>query len=572
MLKIALAQINPTVADISGNARKILEYVAQAQRSQADLVVFPELAICGYPPEDLLLKKHFVAANIKALDALAKKIHDITAIVGFVDSDASGKIYNAAAIIADGKVQDVYYKQQLPNYGVFDEKRYFSVGNNAGIATINGIKIGVNICEDIWIDGSIYQAQTKAGAKILVNISSSPYQAGKIKIREELLKRRAKETKVNLFYVNTVGGQDELVFDGGSMVISPDGNLLARAKQFEEQLLMVSLRVTEGSEAISEIKKIATSPTAPRNDTNFTTSKEVRLKPFDTEVTPLLDETDEIYKALVVGTRDYARKNGFKKVALGLSGGIDSALVACIAVDALGAENVAAISMPSRFNSKATQQDARVLAKNLGIEFHEIAIKKIFEAYLKTMAKPFHGMNADTTEENIQARIRGNILMAMANKFGWLILTTGNKSEMAVGYCTLYGDMSGGYAVIKDIFKTKVYELSRYRNSLSGNNLIPKSILLRAPSAELRPNQTDEQSLGSYEDLDKILMAYIEGHASPAEIIAQGLDAKMVARTLRLVDLNEYKRRQAPPGVKITTRAFGKDWRLPITNKYKEDK
>ena len=338
-------------------------------------------------------------------------------------------------------------------------------------------------------------------------------------------------------HVNAVGGQDELVFDGGSMVISPSGDLMARAKQFEEQLLIVALD----------------------SDTHRHSS-----------IAPLLDESEEIYKALVLGTRDYASKNGFKKVALGLSGGVDSALVACIACDAFGPKNVTAISMPGPFNSKATRQDARALAKNLKIELKEISIKRIFASYLKTMTPYFANLSADTTEENIQARIRGNILMAMANKFGGLILTTGNKSEMAVGYCTLYGDMSGGYAVIKDVFKTKVYELARFRNSISRDPLIPKSILLRAPSAELRLNQTDEETLGAYEDLDKILMAYIENHASPQDIAASGMDLKMVLRTVRLVDMNEYKRRQAPPGVKITPCAFGKDWRLPITNKYKE--
>jgi len=528
MIKIALAQINPTVGDLTGNTRKILEYTTQAQKAGAQLVVFPELAVCGYPPEDLLLKKHFVADNIKALDALAKKIRGISVITGFVDSDAGGKIYNAAAVISDGKLQEVYYKQELPNYGVFDEKRYFSRGQNSGILDVKGVKIGINICEDIWIDGAVYQAQAKSGAKVLINISSSVYHAGKLKLRQELLARRARETKKHLVYVNTVGGQDELVFDGGSMVISPDGAVLARARQFEEQLLM------EG------------------------------------QIAPLLDKSEEIYKALVLGTRDYASKNGFKKAALGLSGGVDSALVACIACDAFGPENVTAISMPSRFNSKATRQDAWVLAKNLKIELKEIPIKKIFASYLKTMAPYFAGLNADTTEENIQARIRGNILMAMANKFGGLVLTTGNKSEMAVGYCTLYGDMSGGYAVIKDVFKTTVYELARFRNSASRDSLIPKSILLRAPSAELRLNQTDEESLGSYEELDKILTAYIENHASPQDIVASGMDAKLVEQTVHLVDRNEYKRRQAPPGVKITPCAFGKDWRLPITNRYKE--
>jgi NAD+ synthase (glutamine-hydrolysing) len=537
MLKIALAQINSTVGDLTGNTRKILEYTALAQKAGAELVVFPELAVCGYPPEDLLLKKHFVADNIKALGALAGKIGNVSVITGFVDSDAGGKIYNAAAIISDGKLQNVYHKQELPNYGVFDEKRYFSLGKNSGVLTIKDVKIGINICEDIWIDGAVHQAQAEADVQVLINISASPYHAGKLKVRQELLLRRAKETKTYLVHVNTVGGQDELVFDGGSMVISSSGDLMARAKQFEEQLLVVDLD----------------------SDTHRRSS-----------IAPLLDESEEIYKALVLGTRDYASKNGFKKVALGLSGGVDSALVACIACDAFGPENVTAISMPGPFNSKATRRDARVLAKNLKIELKEVPIKRIFASYLKTMVPYFANLGADTTEENIQARIRGNILMAMANKFGGLILTTGNKSEMAVGYCTLYGDMSGGYAVIKDVFKTKVYELARFRNSISRDPLIPKSILLRAPSAELRLNQTDEETLGSYEKLDKILTAYIENHSSPQDIVASGMDPKMVLRTVRLVDMNEYKRRQAPPGVKITPCAFGKDWRLPITNKYKE--
>ncbi len=549
MLKIALAQINPTVGDLTGNTRKILAYALQAQKRGADLVIFPELALCGYPPEDLLLKKHFVADNSKSLQALAGKIHGIVVITGFVDSDRQGKIYNAAAVIADGGVQHVYHKQELPNYGVFDEKRYFTRGEHLGVLTIKGVPVAINICEDIWVEGAVDQAQAKAGAKILINISSSPYHAGKLKIRQDLLMARARATQTYLVYVNAVGGQDELVFDGGSLVISPKGQVLARAVQFEEQLLIVS---------ILKRRDCFVAKNAPRNDTGG---------PL---IAPLLNDSEEIYKALVLGTRDYATKNGFKKVALGLSGGVDSALVACIACDAFGPHNVMAISMPSAFNSKATRLDARQVAKNLGIEFKEIPIKKIFADYVKTLAPYFTGRSADATEENIQARIRGNILMGFANKFGGLILTTGNKSEMAVGYCTLYGDMSGGYAVIKDVFKTKVYELARYRNSMAKALLIPESILRRAPSAELRKNQTDEQTLGAYRDLDKILMAYIEGHASYQDIVAGGMSPQLVSRTIRLVDANEYKRRQAPPGVKITPCAFGKDWRLPITNKYKE--
>ncbi|MBF0571751.1 MAG: NAD+ synthase [Candidatus Omnitrophica bacterium] len=563
MLKIALAQINSTVGDLAGNTRKILQYAAQAQKEGAELVVFPELALCGYPPEDLLLKKHFVADNIKALDALSKKINDVTVIAGFVDSGAGGKIYNAAAVVGKGKILDIFHKKELPNYGVFDEKRYFSLGQNSGITMVKGVKIGINICEDIWINGAVYQEQARAGAQILINISSSPYQAGKLKLRQELLVGRAKETKTHVMYVNTVGGQDELVFDGGSMIISPSGDLIARARQFEEHLLMAALNPdTRRCSPKGPVFSLSQSP--------FPTVLRQAQGPGESFIAPLLDEAEEVYKALVLGTRDYAFKNGFKKVALGVSGGVDSALVACIACDAFGSRNVTAISMPSPFNSKATRQDARQLAKNLKIELKEIPIKRIFSSYLKTMAPYFANMPSGIAEENIQARIRGNILMAMANKFGGLILTTGNKSEMAVGYCTLYGDMSGGYAVIKDVFKTKVYELARFRNSISREPLIPESILFRAPSAELKLGQTDEETLGPYEDLDKILMAYIEGHASPQDIVASGKDEKLVWRTIRLVDMNEYKRRQAPPGVKITSCAFGKDWRLPITNRYRE--
>ncbi len=534
MFKIAIAQINPTLGDLTANAQKILGNIALAQKQKAQLVVFPELALCGYPPEDLLLKEHFVANNIKALNALAKKVRGIYAIVGFVDSDGKGAIYNAAAIIADGKIVDVYHKQQLPNYGVFDEKRYFAVGKNRGLVEINGIKVGISICEDIWVEGAIYRQQSLGRAKLLINISSSPSEQGKLKLRQELLIRRAKEAKLPIVYVNMVGGQDELVFDGGSMVIAPDGALIARAKQFDEQLLEVDLKAK------------------PQGAVEF------------------LDSDEEVYRALVLGTRDYVLKNGFKKVALGLSGGIDSALVAAIAVDALGKDNVVGISMPSQFNAKATQSDARLLAKNLGIEFKEIPIKAIFVAYLKTLSVYFEGTAPNIAEENLQARIRGNLLMAFSNKFGWMVLTTGNKSEMAVGYCTLYGDMSGGFAPLKDILKTKVYALCRWRNSLGVDPIIPKSIILRAPSAELRPDQTDEASLGAYEDLDQVLHAYVEKHQSVGTMKNNKIDAAYIAKIIRLVDLSEYKRRQSPPGVKITPRAFGKDWRLPITNKYKE--
>lgn len=542
MLKIALAQMNAVVGDLAGNARMIADYAARARRAKADLVVFPELALCGYPPEDLLFKKHFVANTVKALDALVKKTTGIAAIVGFVDTDGAGRIYNAAAFITDGTLKGVYRKRELPNYGVFDERRYFTPGTDEGIFTLGGTVIAVNICEDIWVDKGVYAAQAKrkpacsAGRPaVMINISSSPYETGKPRVREALLRRRVRETKIPMVYVNMVGGQDELVFDGASMVIAGNGKVAARAKQFGEDLLLTDCAKTAQG------------------------------------VLPLMDENEEIYNALVMGTRDYVRKNGFSKVAVGLSGGLDSALVAVIAVDALGKDNVIGISMPSPFNVKATRADAIRLARNLGIEFKEIPIKTVFASYLKALKGHFSGpAGGDTAEENLQARIRGNLLMAFSNKFGWLVLTTGNKSEMAVGYCTLYGDMSGGFAVLKDIFKTRVYELARWRNIRSGESIIPKSVVLRAPSAELRPGQTDEQALGAYADLDRVLSAYVEDHRSVQGIAGTGLPLKYVQRTARLVDSNEYKRRQAPPGVKITSRAFGKDWRLPITNRYRE--
>ncbi|MDO8675360.1 MAG: NAD+ synthase [Candidatus Omnitrophota bacterium] len=545
MLKIAIAQMNAVVGDLAGNARMIADYAARARQAKADLVVFPELALCGYPPEDLLFKKHFVANTVKALDALVKKMTGIAAIVGFVDTDGAGRIYNAAAFIVDGALKGVYRKRELPNYGVFDERRYFTPGTDEGIFTLKGVTIAVNICEDIWVNKSVYAVQAKRRPAVMINISSSPYETGKPRVREALLRRRVRETKIPMVYVNMVGGQDELVFDGASMVIAVDGKVAARAKQFSEDLLLTDCTKTAGG------------------------------------VLPLMDENEEIYNALVTGTRDYVRKNGFAKVAVGLSGGIDSALVAIIAVDALGKDNVVGISMPSPFNVKATRADASRLARNLGIEFKEIPIKAVFAAFLKALKGPpglrpdragghFNGGSPGTAEENLQARIRGNLLMAFSNKFGWLVLTTGNKSEMAVGYCTLYGDMSGGFAVLKDIFKTRVYELARWRNIRSGESIIPKSVVLRAPSAELRPGQTDEQTLGAYADLDRVLSAYVEGHRSVQDIAGTTLPLKYVQKTARLVDSNEYKRRQAPPGVKITSRAFGRDWRLPITNRYRE--
>ncbi len=534
MLKAALSQINPVVGDLAGNGVRIKAAIARAKSLGADVAVFCELSLCGYPPEDLLLKGHFVANNLKHLHTLAKSARGIAAVVGFVDRDSQGLIYNAAAVLSNGKVAGVYHKHELPNYGVFDEKRYFSPGKNSGIFTIKGTKVGINICEDIWVDGAAYKTQVRNGAKLLINISSSPYEEGKLKVRQALLLKRAKEIRRPIIYVNCVGGQDELVFDGASLAYDANGKVLARAKQFSEDCILVDLGQKPGALA------------------------------------PVLDRSAEVYQALVLGTRDYLHKNGFTKVALGLSGGIDSALVAVIAVDALGKENVTAVSMPSQFNVKATRDDARIMAENLGITFHEISIENALSALMKALGPYFKGTTPNIAEENIQARIRGNILMAFSNKFGWLVLTTGNKSEMATGYCTLYGDMSGGFAPLKDILKTRVYDLCRWYNTQAGKDIIPQSIIERPPSAELRPGQTDEGSLGAYADLDRVLAQYIEGHKAPSVIADKALPLAYVQKTVRLVDINEYKRRQAPPGVKISPRAFGKDWRLPITNKYRE--
>lgn len=557
MLRVALAQINSTVGDLAGNQRKINASIHQAKVMGADLVCLPELAVCGYPPEDLLYKSHFIEQNIKIINELAVSTQGITAVVGFVDQK-NGKLYNAAAVLSDGKIKAVYHKQELPNYGVFDEKRYFKPGTENFLLSAAGVKIGVNVCEDIWVDGASYAKQAESGAGLLVNISSSPYEIGKTQVRLDLIARRAKETGCFICYTNLVGGQDELVFDGGSFIVDPKGQVVVFAKQFEEDLSIVDLDIPQNSGGNARL---------PVNEVQ--TSQTNKLKHSEHNI-PRLEETAEIYQALVLGTRDYVHKNGFAKTLIGLSGGIDSALVATIACDAIGKENVVGVSMPTRFNSRGTRNDARKLAANLGIEFMEIPIKRVMAAYEATLDPWFYGKHPDITEENLQARIRGNILMAFSNKFGWLVLTTGNKSEMAVGYCTLYGDMSGGFAVIKDLLKTKVYELSRFRNLRAGKMVIPKSVLLRAPSAELRDNQTDQDSLPPYDDLDLMLASYVENHESIAQMTAKIKDEKLCRKVIGLVDKSEYKRRQAPPGIKITSRAFGKDWRLPITNHYKE--
>jgi len=540
----------------------------------ADLLAFPEMAVTGYPPEDLLLMPKFIEANLKAVKTIAKATSSITVVVGFVNKD--GDIFNSAALLHDGKLIDVYSKIYLPNYGVFDEDRYFQGGKENFIFTLKSTPIGLSICEDLWYPGDPIRTQTLyGGAELIVNISSSPYHAGKCAFREKMISTRASDNAAIVAYCNLVGGQDELVFDGGSLIFDQRGELMVRGRQFEEDLILSDLdmeavfrmrlhdpriRRERFSEEEKGLRKIEL--------TNQTHS--IRKKPsIPKKDSKPLDRLSEIYTALVLGTGDYIRKNGFKQVLIGLSGGIDSALTAAVAVDALGKKGVIGVAMPSQYSSKGSIEDTELLAKNLGIRLLKIPITEIFRAYLKTLSSSFRGLKPNVTEENIQARIRGNILMALSNKFGWLVLTTGNKSEMSVGYCTLYGDMAGGYAVLKDVPKTLVYELTELRNKKEGKAIIPKNIFIKPPSAELRPNQKDEDSLPPYPVLDPILQAYVEEDKEVRDITKMGFKENMIKEVINMVDRNEYKRRQSPPGVKITHRALGKDRRLPVTNKYR---
>ncbi len=571
-LRLGMAQINTTVGDFEGNAGKILKYMDEARALSVDLLTFPEMAICGYPPEDLLLKPHFIEENLKSLNRVVKASHGITCIIGFVDSNTG--IYNAAAVIHNGKLAGIYHKIHLPNYGVFDEHRYFHSGNECPVYTIGGIGIGINICEDTWQEDGPATAQSRSGAQVIINISASPYHSGKGGYRRELFGARARENVAIIACNNLVGGQDELVFDGDSFVLNEKGEIIARGKQFEEDLIVADLDI----EAVSNARlgnpgwlKGSSVKTSPWQITTTVVSETLPMtqKPLlPPEEITAYDLPAEIYQALVLGTGDYIRKNGFSKVLIGLSGGIDSSLVAAIAVDALGSSNVIGVAMPSMYSSAGSISDANQLAQNLDIEILSIPIEPVFQAYLRTLKPAFGKHEPDTTEENIQARVRGNLLMALSNKFGWLVLTTGNKSEMATGYSTLYGDMAGGFAVIKDVPKTMVYQLSLYLNQRSGYDLIPSSVTEKAPSAELRPDQKDSDNLPPYDQLDPVLTAYVEENKSVEQIMAMGYDESVVKKTARLVDTSEYKRRQAPPGVKITPRAFGRDRRLPITNRF----
>jgi NAD+ synthase (glutamine-hydrolysing) len=572
VLRVALAQLNPTVGDFDGNLAQLVEAYDDAAAAGCDVVAFPELSTTGYPPEDLVLKPGFVADNRAALDTFAARTGECVAVVGFVDQDRD--LYNAAAVCVGGEIVGIYHKRLLPNNAVFDEQRYFMAGYESDpleLFVIGGVKVGISICEDIWSPFGPLAEQAAAGAEVNININGSPFRAEKDLVREQLVSTRAADSHCAVVYVNQVGGQDELVFDGGSFVMDHEGALLARAPQFVEDLMIVDVPVPpvyrkrlldprgRATEALLPTVEVSATPRRP------TSSSESLAAP----IAEPLGADKELYDALVLGTRDYCGKNGFSDVVIGLSGGIDSTIVACIAADALGPEHVHGVSMPSRYSSDHSKSDAALLAENLGIDFRTISIEPAFTAYQEMLSGAFAGREVGLTYENIQSRCRGQLLMALSNEFGWMVLTTGNKSEMAVGYFTIYGDSVGGYAMIKDVLKLRVYELCRYVNEAAGREVIPVDVITKPPSAELRPDQRDDDSLPPYEVLDPILELYVEQDRTATEIIELGYDEAMVRRVTRLVDIAEYKRRQCPPGVRVTNKAFGKDRRLPITHAYR---
>ena len=588
-LRIAMAQMNPTVGDLSGNVHRITTWLRDAKKAKADLVVFPELAITGYPPEDLLLKPQFIADNLQALNEITQAVRGLGAVIGYVAQEdqsdshspqrsivSAGRqaLFNAAALIADRKVIGSYKKWYLPNYGVFDESRYFRPGQTLPLLLVNGTTIGVSICEDIWLPEGPTRVQAAAGAEVIVNINASPFHVGKGRSREQMLATRARENGVIVTYTNMVGGQDELVFDGNSLILDPSGNVIAHGHAFLEELLVADLQVEAVARGrMAHGRKAALTGKAVSAVDRLVVTRKTINKKRRTRIVPglagPLDEIEEVYRALVLAVKDYVRKNGFTRVVIGLSGGVDSAVTAAIAVDALGPKQILGVFMPSPYTAHESEEDVVKLVRCLGIDLNIIPITPTFEAYRRSLAPSFAGCPEDATEENLQARIRGNLLMAVSNKFGHLVLATGNKSEGSVGYSTLYGDMAGGFAVIKDVPKTMVYDLARFRNERDPSPVIPKRILDRPPTAELRPNQKDEDSLPPYTVLDPILRAYIEEDRSLAEIVEAGFDRATVSRVVRMVDSSEFKRRQAPIGVKITHRAFGKDRRMPITNGYR---
>ena len=592
--RLALAQINPTVGDIEGNTARIIEYVERARAQEADLVAFPELAITGYPPEDLLFKTSFLQANMQAMQRVVAAARGLAVVVGYVEAGSSvtgADIANAAAIGYDGQLIDSYRKMYLPNYGVFDEDRYFRRGEVCPVYRINGVGIGVNICEDIWYPVGPIAVQREAGAEVIVNINGSPFHAGKRAYREKMIATRAADNGLFVAYLNMVGGQDELVFDGASLVCDVSGDVIARCPAFAEDLLVLDLDVEsvfrsrlrtplsrkENPTILQEIgtaRAVAVSDYLAADRPPLVDTPLVDTPFVDKPLAPDMGPVEEVYQALVCGTRDYIWKSGFSRALVGLSGGIDSALTATVAVDALGAENVVGVTMPSRYSSEGSVADSRELADNLGIDCWVVPIEPAHLAFTDMLEPYFRGTAPNVAEENVQARIRGNVLMTISNKFGWIVLTTGNKSEMAMGYATLYGDMAGGFAVIKDVPKTMVYELCRWRNDNpagggGGKPPIPHAILDKPPSAELRPDQLDADTLPPYDQLDPIVRAYVEEDYSYEEMVGMGHDPDAVRQVMSFVDRNEYKRRQAPPGVKITPRAFGKDRRLPIVNRYR---
>ncbi|MFQ5671698.1 MAG: NAD+ synthase [Nitrospinales bacterium] len=560
-VRVALAQVNAVVGDFKYNADKVKACLREARRRQADVILFPEMVLTGYPPEDLLLKRDFVSRSARALERVVPFCKGLTALIGCVEP-AGKALFNAAALVADGRLIGRYRKMRLPNYGVFDEKRYFKEGATPCRFVQNGVTFGVTICEDIW-----EEPEQRLDVDVLLNISSSPFHTGKGRLRERLIKKRARQFDAYVVYANLVGGQDELVFDGRSLVADPDGKLIARGKSFEEELILLDLPVPRPKLARAGGRKRKPLP-------GVKTWRIARRPPAAQKSLPprpmrAPGGIEEVFKALVLGTRDYIVKNGFKTVVIGLSGGIDSALTAAVAVEALGASNIVGILMPSPYSSAGSIDDSRQLAANLNIRAFTLPIKAAMRAYEKTLSPLFRGTPPGIAEENLQARIRGNLLMALSNKMGWLVLTTGNKSEISVGYCTLYGDMAGGFAVIKDVPKTLVYELAEYFNRQKGTDVIPRNIIEKEPSAELRPNQKDTDSLPEYPVLDAVLRRYVEEDKGVEELKKLGPPKKEIERIARLVDRNEYKRRQAPPGVRITPKAFGKDRRLPITNHFK---
>jgi len=563
--RVAAAQLDLVVGDLEGNAARVLAAYEQAEAAGCDLVAFPELAVTGYPPEDLVLRPAFVEQAREWLDKIAARTGATAAIVGFPELD--GDLYNSAAVLAHGTVQGIYRKHLLPNYAVFDEQRYFEPWLTDGpLFRIGGVRVAVTVCEDAWSPSGPILTQAAAGAELVVNVNASPYYAGRLHEREAMLAGRAADAGVPILYVNLVGGQDELVFDGASLLVDETGTVVARARQFAEDLLVVDVTLHPTPPGHPTAARAAT-PAEALPEIAVTEARELP-EAQEPRLEPILAPAHEVYEALVLGTRDYVTKNGFSDVLIGLSGGIDSSLVAAVAVDALGPDHVVGVLMPSRYSSDHSVTDADVLADNLGIRTYTIPIEPAHGAFLDMLAEPFAGLESGLAEENLQARIRGTILMTLSNKFGWMVLTTANKSETATGYSTLYGDMAGGYAVIKDVEKTLVYALCRDRNDRAGRALIPESAITKPPSAELRPGQLDSDSLPDYAELDPIIEGYVELDRSIADLIAEGHDPQVVRRVARLVDLNEYKRRQAAPGVRVSPKAFGKDRRLPITNRW----